>query len=135
MDTKKHILLFDGVCNLCNATVQFILHRDKKEKFSFASLQSEVAKRLLFNSPHYINDLQSIVLLKDGKLYDKSTAALYIAKELSGAWPLLYYLFIWWPKSFRDFFYNKISKRRYRWFGKQETCSLPDKAYKDRFLE
>lgn len=135
METEKYILLFDGVCNLCNASVQFVLRRDKQKKFLYAALQSDIAQKLLLNSPKYTTDLQSIVLLKEGKVFDQSTAALHLVKELSGAWPLLYYLFIWWPKGIRDAIYNFIAKRRYKWFGKRDACSIPDYAYQDRFLE
>lgn len=135
MQNEKHILLFDGVCNLCNASVQFILRRDKSKKFLFASLQSDVASKLLPTASKYTRELQSIVLFKDGKILDKSTAALHIAKDLSGAWPILYYLFICWPKSIRDAIYSFIAKRRYKWFGKQDSCSIPDESNQDRFLE
>lgn len=135
MQDDKHILLFDGVCNLCNASVQFVLRRDMHKKFLFAALQSEIAHKILPDSPKYTTDLQSIVLLKEGKVFDQSTAALHLAKDLSGAWPLLYYLFIWWPKTFRDAIYRFIAKRRYKWFGKQDSCSIPDQNYQDRFLD
>lgn len=135
MQNKNYILLFDGVCNLCNASVSFVLKRDTKKKFLFASLQSDIAKELLSKHPDYITKLQSIVLLKEAKVYDKSTAALHLAKDLNAAWPLLYYLFIWVPKCIRDAVYSVISKNRYKWFGKQESCSIPTKEQKDRFLD
>lgn len=131
---KKQILLFDGVCNLCDTTVQFVLQRDKKEIFLFAPLQSPIAKKLLVAEPNYITGLYSIVLIKNGVIFDESTAVLYLVKELAGAWPLLYYLFIWWPKPIRDALYRFVAKRRYRWFGKRDFCRIPDKAYQDRFL-
>lgn len=134
MINEKQILLFDGVCNLCNASVQFVLHRDKDAKFAFAALQSDIAKDLLLDHPEYIKDLHSIVLIKNGTVLDRSTAALHVAKELSAAWPLLYYLFIWWPKAIRDALYEFVASRRYRWFGKQDSCSIPDEDYQDRFL-
>lgn len=134
MKDGKHILLFDGVCNLCNASVQFVLRRDKKEKFLFAPLQSPIAEKLLAGNSNYITDLHSIVLIKNGEIFDESSAALYTAKELSAGWPLLYYLFIWWPKSIRDAIYRFVAKRRYKWFGKRDACSIPDKNYQDRFL-
>lgn len=130
----KYIILFDGVCNLCNATVQFVLSRDKNKKFLFSALQSNVAHQLLAHQSKYITSLQSIVLIKNNEIYDESTAALHIAKDLSGAWPLLYYLFIWWPKIIRDSVYKFIAKRRYKWFGKKDSCSIPNVNYKDRFL-
>lgn len=134
MKDGKHILLFDGVCNLCNASVQFVLRRDKKENFLFAPLQSPIAEKLLAGNSNYITDLHSIVLIKNGEIFDESSAALYTAKELSAGWPLLYYLFIWWPKSIRDAIYRFVAKRRYKWFGKRDACSIPDKNYQDRFL-
>lgn len=137
MKDVQQILLFDGVCNLCNASVQFVLRRDKDEVFLFAPLQSPIAEKLLSSTSakkDYITDLHSIVLIRKGQVYDESSAALYTAKELSGGWPLLYYLFIWWPKGIRDAIYRFVAKRRYKWFGKQNTCSLPDKNYQDRFL-
>lgn len=134
MKDGKHILLFDGVCNLCNASVQFVLRRDKKEKFLFAPLQSPIAEKLLAGNSNYITDLHSIVLIKNGEIFDESSAALYTAKELSAGWSLLYYLFIWWPKSIRDAIYRFVAKRRYKWFGKRDACSIPDKNYQDRFL-
>lgn len=134
MKEGKHILLFDGVCNLCNASVQFVLRRDKKEKFLFAPLQSPIAEKLLAGNSNYITDLHSIVLIKNGEIFDESSAALYTAKELSAGWSLLYYFFIWWPKSIRDAIYRFVAKRRYKWFGKRDACSIPDKNYQDRFL-
>lgn len=135
MINEKQILLFDGVCNLCNASVQFVLRRDKNAKFVFAALQSDIAKELLVDSLEYITDLHSIVLIKNGAVLDESTAALHVAKELPSAWPLLYYLFIWWPKAIRDGLYKIVAKRRYKWFGKQDACSIPDVNYQDRFLD
>lgn len=138
MNEVQQILLFDGVCNLCNATVQFVLRRDKKEVFLFSPLQSRIAAKLLSDTPtkkDYITDLHSIVLIRKGQVYDESSAALYTAKELSGGWPLLYYLFIWWPKFIRDAMYRFVAKRRYKWFGRQDACSIPDKKYQDRFLQ
>jgi len=137
MKDVQQILLFDGVCNLCNATVRFVLRRDKKKIFLFAPLQTPIAEKLLSSTPakkDYITDLYSIVLIRKGQVYDESSAALYTAKELSGGWPLLYYLFIWWPKFIRDAMYRFVAKRRYRWFGKRDACSIPDKNHQDRFL-
>lgn len=134
MINEKQILLFDGVCNLCNASVQFVLRRDKNAKFVFATLQSDIAKELLVDNQEYITELHSIVLIKNEAVLDGSTAALHVAKELPSAWPLLYYLFIWWPKFIRDGLYKFVAKRRYKWFGKQDVCSIPDVNYQDRFL-
>jgi predicted DCC family thiol-disulfide oxidoreductase YuxK len=127
------IIFFDGVCNLCNNSVQFIIKRDKKNKFKFASLQSSFAKN---NLSKYIDvdKLESIVLLNENKLYTKSTAALLIARELSGMWPI-FYVFIIIPPFIRDWFYNVIAKNRYRIFGKKDSCMIPSPAFKEKFLD
>lgn len=134
MQTPKNILFFDGVCNLCNASVAFILKREKSNKLLYASLQGETAKEILKNKGDYIDNLSSIVLYKNNKIYDKSTAALLVAKDLKVLWPLFYYLFIWWPKPIRDTIYSWIAKNRYKWFGKQEQCMIPEKSVSHRFL-
>ena len=127
------IIFFDGVCNLCNNSVQFIIKRDKKNKFKFASLQSSFAKNNL--SKHIdVDKLESIVLLNEDKLYTKSTAALLIARELSSMWSM-FYVFIIIPSFIRDWFYNIIAKNRYRIFGKKDSCMIPSPAFKERFLD
>lgn len=128
------IIFFDGVCNLCQGAIQFIIVRDPKDHFKFASLQSKYAKEKLlpFNVDPAIGD--SIVLLENGKVYEHSTAALRIAKGLNGLWPLLY-AFIIVPKFIRDGVYRWIAKNRYRWFGKSESCWVPTPALKSKFLE
>ncbi|MCZ8354602.1 MAG: DUF393 domain-containing protein [Cyclobacteriaceae bacterium] len=127
------IIFFDGVCNLCNNSVQFIIKRDKKNKFKFASLQSSFAKNNL--SKHIdVDKLESIVLLNEDKLYTKSAAALLIARELSGMWPI-FYVFIIIPPFIRDWFYNIIAKNRYRIFGKKDSCMIPSPAFTEKFLD
>ncbi|NBC06848.1 MAG: DUF393 domain-containing protein [Bacteroidetes bacterium] len=134
MDTAKHpILLFDGVCNLCNSSVQFILKRDKQQAFRFASLQSEEGQEVLGQFEDKPEDLSSVVLVEDGKLYARSTAALRATRWLSGAWPLLYG-FIVLPRPLRDAVYDWIARNRYRWFGKKEQCMIPSPELKSRFL-
>lgn len=133
------IVLFDGVCNLCQASVNFVLDRDPRAYFRFASLQSQRGAELLL--AHGLQpvaegrDPDSIILIEDGKLYEHSTAALRIARRLSSLWPLLYYLFIWVPRPLRDLVYRFIARNRYRWFGRTEACRLPTPALKARFLE
>lgn len=128
------IIFFDGVCNLCNGAVQFIIARDYRNVFQFASLQSGFAKEKL--APYGIvpDQHQSIILLRDGKVYQQSSAALRIAKNLSWLWPLLYG-FIIIPPFIRDALYRFVANNRYRWFGKRESCWLPDAALKSRFLD
>ena len=132
---NKFIILFDGVCNLCNTSVNFIIKKDKKNKFMFTSLQSDVAKKLLlqFNSKINDNNLDSIVLIKQNKIYYKSTAALIIGKELKFPYNLSF-LFIIIPKFIRDFIYDVIAKNRYKWFGKKDTCIIPSEDELNRFL-
>lgn len=127
------ILLFDGVCNLCNDTVQFTIERDPTGKFKFASLQSSVGQELLkkFNLP--TNDFDSFVLVDGEQCYTKSSAALRVIKGFGGWWTLLY-IFILIPKPIRDWVYSLVAKNRYRWFGKANQCWMPTPDLKERFL-
>ncbi len=129
----KKILLFDGVCNLCNSTVQFIIKRDKSACIKFASLQSDIGKELLKLNNQSISDFNSIVYLRNNEVLIKSTAALYLLKDIGGFWRIMF-LFIVIPKFIRDFFYSIISKNRYKWFGKLEVCLIPNNELKERFL-
>ncbi len=129
----KHIILFDGVCNLCNGSVQFIIKRDKHSKFRFASLQSEFGQDKLLAFHLDNKDMDSFVYVRDGKVFTKSTAGLMVLKDLGGLWKILYLLIIF-PKPLRDWFYNLIAKNRYKMFGKKESCMLPSADLKSRFL-
>ncbi|MCC6808738.1 MAG: thiol-disulfide oxidoreductase DCC family protein [Deltaproteobacteria bacterium] len=126
----KAIVLFDGVCNLCNASVNFIIDRDRDGYFRFAALQSETAKAL---GETFSGDPESVVLIEGGKRYAHSTAALRIARKLRGAWPL-FYAFIVVPRPLRDVVYRFIARHRYRWFGRKDACRLPSPELKARFL-
>jgi predicted DCC family thiol-disulfide oxidoreductase YuxK len=130
----KWIVLFDGVCNLCNRSVQFIIRHDHKGKFLFAALQSEAGQALLkqHNLPLHTNP-ESIVLLHDRQIYQYSGAALRIARNLGGIWSLAYG-FIILPPFIRDGIYKLIARNRYRWFGRQDSCMLPTAALKAKFL-
>jgi predicted DCC family thiol-disulfide oxidoreductase YuxK len=128
----QSVILFDGLCNLCNGAVQFVIKRDKKNSFHFASLQSDYAAEKMIQFDIKPAQLESIILLEDGKLYKRSTAALRVARKLNGLWPLLYG-FIIVPRFIRDAVYNYIAKNRYKWFGKQESCWVPTPALKRRF--
>jgi predicted DCC family thiol-disulfide oxidoreductase YuxK len=132
--SDQKIIFFDGVCNLCQRSVQFILTHDPKAIFSFASLQGEGAKKILSTHQLDTEQINSLVLLENGKIYIRSTAALRIAKQLNGIWPILY-VFIIVPPFIRDAVYDWISRNRYRWFGKQENCWLPRPEWKKRFLD
>ena len=130
---NKSIILFDGVCNLCNSSVNFIIKHDKKKHFLFASLQSDAAKEILLH--HSLNKIifDSIILIEDTIIYEKSTAVLKITKKLNNGFQLLY-IFILIPKILRDKIYDYIAKNRYKWYGKKNTCMLPSKDLKSRFL-
>lgn len=127
------IILFDGICNLCNNSVQFVIKHDKGNNFMFATLQSTTGQSLLlqYNLPQ--EGFNSFVLIKDEKVYLKSTAALNVAKNLNGPVKLLYG-FIIVPAFIRNSVYNFIAKNRYKWFGKKESCMIPTPALQSRFL-
>lgn len=132
-DRDQASVFFDGVCNLCNHTVQFMIKRDRKDYFRFAALQSEIAQHKLSGFNFRSEDLKTIILLEDGKIYLRSTAALRIARHLGGLWPVFYGLIII-PAFIRDFIYQLISKNRYRIWGKTESCMVPSPELKNKFL-
>jgi predicted DCC family thiol-disulfide oxidoreductase YuxK len=131
---KHPIILFDGVCNLCAGSVQFIIKRDNNKYFRFTSLQSDFAKIILRPSQLSENNFSSIILWEDGKIYTQSAAALRITKHLSGGWKLLFALIII-PAFIRNYMYSIIARHRYRWFGKKEKCWIPNDEWKDLFIE
>ncbi len=129
------ILFFDGVCNLCQGAVQFVIRRDKTAKIRFASLQSEAGKRAMeVVRQRYGRVPDSLILLENDHYYIESDAALRVAGHFSGGWKLLYGL-RWVPRFIRDSVYRLVAKKRYRWFGKKEECWLPRPELKERFLE
>ena len=130
---NKNIILFDGVCNLCNGIVKFTIVKDKKKRIYFSSLQSQSGKELV-DKYHLANDyMKTFIYLRNGKAYTKSSAALYLFKDIGGPWNLVY-SFIIVPKFIRDFVYSVISKYRYFIFGKSEVCMVPTKETKNRFI-
>lgn len=131
---NKQIVLFDGICNLCHGAIQFIIKRDPKNRFVFASLDSEIGQKLLMERGIDRNEVDSIVLIiPDDAYFIKSDAALEISKSLSGIYPALRYL-SFLPQSLRDFIYDRIANNRYRIFGKKEKCPLPTPSQKEKFL-
>ena len=128
------IILFDGVCTLCNGWVQFIIKRDTRALFRFAALQSRTGQRLLTESGRCPQSLDSMVLIDAGSVFTKSDAALRIAGSLSGVWPLLG-LFRVVPRWLRNGVYDCVAQNRYRWFGKQDVCMVPTGDLAHRFLE
>jgi len=132
--SKNPVLLFDGVCNLCNASVQFIIRRDKKAFFKFAPLQSAFGRKICESNQLNQNELETVILLQGGKVYTKSTAGLQIVKRLDGLWPLLY-IFIIIPAFVRNPVYDFIAWGRYKWFGKRDSCMIPDPELRSRFIQ
>ncbi|MGH2575055.1 MAG: thiol-disulfide oxidoreductase DCC family protein [Ignavibacteria bacterium] len=131
---KYSIILFDGVCNFCNKTIDFIIDRDRENKFKFAALQSEAGKGLLKKFDLKTDELDTLILIEGDKYFERSTAILRIARDLRGMWKL-FYSFIIIPPYFRDIAYNIIAKHRYRWFGKREQCRVPTAELREKFLE
>ena len=131
---ETNIVLFDGVCNLCNSTVQFIIRHDPKAKFKFASIQSDRGQLLIERHGLLIENADSLIYIRDKKVYIKSTAVLLILRRLSGGWKLLFGLVII-PGFLRDMIYDFIAKRRYRYFGKSESCIIPAPEFQGRFIE
>jgi predicted DCC family thiol-disulfide oxidoreductase YuxK len=129
----RNIILFDGVCNLCNGLVRFIIKRDRTGKLKFASLQSDIGQQWLNRFGLAKNEFESFVLVQGDKYYIKSTAALKMLRELGGIWKV-FYVFIWVPRSLRDFLYNLIANSRYKIFGKKDECMIPTPELKERFL-
>ena len=132
-EQKHSIILFDGVCNLCNSSINYAIKYDKKGLFKFAALQEPPGRLLLKRYNIDPLDTDSIILIENGKAYVKSTAALRVARNLSGALPLLYG-FIIVPAFIRNWVYDFIAKHRYKWYGKKESCLIPTPELKDKFL-
>jgi predicted DCC family thiol-disulfide oxidoreductase YuxK len=126
------IILFDGICNFCNGAVQFIIQRDRRGYFRFASLQSEAGRKLIAPYPH-LQNLDTIVLVENGRVYSESTAILHIAKRLDGLWKAAYILLVV-PAALRNPLYRYVARHRYRWFGKREACMIPTPEIRERFL-
>ena len=132
LDTKNlNIILFDGVCNLCEFSVQFIIERDSKKHFHFSSQQSELGQE--FIKTHHLEEHDSIILISQEKVFLYSDAALYIAKELNSKWKYIF-IFRFVPKILRDLVYKLIAKSRYSIFGKKESCIMPSQEIESRFL-
>ena len=133
MDTNKPIILFDGVCNFCNAMVNFIIRQDKKNVFLFAALQSEAGAKLLEEYKIDWQSYDSFVVIDDGKAYIKGNAALKLYNKLPWYWKWTQLFWIV-PKFIRDWVYSFIAKNRYKWFGKREECMIPTPEVRTRFL-
>jgi predicted DCC family thiol-disulfide oxidoreductase YuxK len=133
MNDNYSLLLFDGVCNLCNRVVNFVIRRAKSKKIKFAPLQSEVAAELLLRYNIDTVKTDSVIYFTGGKAYIKSSAVLHLLKDIGRGWKI-FYGFIIIPAFILDFFYDLIAKNRYRLFGRREMCMVPSKELKDFFL-
>jgi predicted DCC family thiol-disulfide oxidoreductase YuxK len=133
MNSNETIIFFDGVCSLCNSVVDFVHRRDSKNHFKYASLQGNTAQKMI---PELLEDeqLDSLIYYKQGKTFTESSAALHIAKGMSGVWPVLFALILV-PKGLRDVIYRWVARNRYRWFGKRETCRMPEAHERPYFLD
>jgi len=131
---EKPIILFDGVCNFCNGSVNFLIRQDKKNVFRFAALQSQTAQKLLAQYKKQKKGFESFVLMQDGKAYEKSSAALKVLKKLPWYWK---WAQVFWivPKFIRDGGYDFIARNRYKWFGRKEECMIPTPEVRNRFLD
>lgn len=132
-DSSTYILLFDGICNLCNGVVEFTIKRDHKGKFKFTALQSVKGMALLKKFDLDASDFDSFVLIIGDNYYLRSSAGIRVLQELGGIWRLAH-VAIYLPRSIRDSIYNLIAKKRYRIFGKRNTCMIPTEETKHRFL-
>ena len=136
LEEGKKLILFDGVCNLCNGAVQYIIKRDRKDVFRFAALQSAIGRQFIEERNIDTTKVDSIVLVEPGVAYFvKSTAALYIAYEFGGLWKGLKFFEWVLPVSIRDGIYNFVAKNRYKWFGKKEFCMIPTPELKAKFMD
>ncbi|GGF98207.1 thiol-disulfide oxidoreductase DCC family protein [Paenibacillus abyssi] len=128
------LLLIDGHCNLCHAITRFVIKRDAAMRFQFASIQSKAGQRLLAEGSLAADDLDTFVMIQNGRYYTKSDAALRVFGKLGRLWPLLYPLIVF-PAFIRDIVYDYIAGRRYRWFGRNEVCLMPTAELRRRFIE
>ena len=128
------LLLFDGECNLCSSVVQFVIRNDKHARIRFASLQSPIGQRVLADVGMRTDDLETFVLLDNGRTFVRSTAALRVSGHLDG--PLkMFRVLTFVPRPIRDAIYRFVARRRYRWFGRRAECWLPTPELRSRFVE
>tara|TARA_R110002050_G_scaffold56512_1_gene127017 strand:- start:118888 stop:119295 length:408 start_codon:yes stop_codon:yes gene_type:complete len=135
MELDKKIILFDGVCNLCNASIQLVIKHDKKDEYRFAALQSEHGRKMTAERHIDTTAIDSIILIEPGvAYYTKSTAVLKVGKNFGGLWSLLA-VFEWIPEGIRNVVYDFIAKNRYKWYGKKDSCMIPTPELKAKFLD
>jgi len=130
---KQNIIIFDGVCNFCNKSVNFIINKDPNCHFIFTALQNKSAEELIIKYKVINYDIGSIILIKNEKYFLRSEAVFEIIKDLSGYW-YLFGVFRIIPLGIRDYIYKLVSKNRYKFFGKKDSCMIPTKELQKRFL-
>lgn len=133
-EETRQLIIFDGQCNLCRCSILFIINRDSKERFSFAKLDTEAARKALEEFGDAEDYAQSVSLISGKEIYTRSTAILRVARQLDGLWPALY-AFIIVPKTIRDGVYGFISRKRHQWFGKSGACMIPADEMGKRFVD
>jgi predicted DCC family thiol-disulfide oxidoreductase YuxK len=131
---NRHIVIFDGVCNFCNRAVNFIIKRDPSGRFAFTPMQSPIGQELIEKYGAAMEGIDTFVLVKDGRYFDRSDAAFEITKDLTGFWYWVRVLKVL-PKPFRDYCYRLFAKNRYKLFGRRDTCMVPTATVRGRFLE
>ncbi len=131
--TSSTVIIFDGVCNLCNAWVDFVIRHDKQDRFAFSANQYEAGRKLLASFGEDPDEVETVYVVENGTLYRKSSAALRILKGLGGGFQLLY-VFVIIPRPIRDAIYEVIARNRYRWFGQKSTCRIPTPTERTKFL-
>jgi predicted DCC family thiol-disulfide oxidoreductase YuxK len=131
--SSLRIVFFDGVCNLCNASVDYLVRRDRKRHLRYASLQSDIGQRMLADVGLPTSEFGSFIYLDRGRLHMRSSGAIRVAMRLGGLWTLMG-IFLMVPPFIRDAVYDGVARNRYRWFGKRDTCRLPTPEERDLFL-
>jgi len=131
--SNHHVIIFDGVCNFCNSSINFIIKRDHSNNFVFAPMQSPAAQKLIADYNVENVGFDTFLLIKNGKCFYRTNAAIEIAQDLRGVWPL-FKVFKILPRPIRDYFYRLFARNRYSIFGKKETCMVPTKELKNKFL-
>lgn len=129
----QNIIIFDGICNFCNSSVNFIINKDHKNIFKFTPMQSKLGQKILAIHNISLDNTDTFLLVKNGEAFTKSDAALAITKELKSPWHYLVILRII-PRPMRDYFYSLIARNRYKWFGKRKHCMIPTTELQNKFL-
>lgn len=131
---KKDIILFDGICNFCNSYINYVITHDHHNRFVFASLQSDVAKKLSEDHQIDLQSLNSIIVIHHKKILTRSDGIIHIAKHLKSRWSWALFIVRFIPQSIRNYVYTLIANRRYNWFGQMDSCMVPTQEVRNKFL-